>query len=145
MSGLYVAGHASLFGVSDLAGDCVQAGAFAASLATLPAGGLAMLMQHDPGRRIGRWTRLEEDPVGLWVEGLVETDTPQGLTAASLVQAGSLDGLSIGFRTLQATDLPRGGRRLERLELCEVSLVAFPMLPRARLRIAASPSSLLAA
>jgi phage head maturation protease len=49
------------------------------------------------------------------------------------VAAGALDGLSIGFRTTKAEPLPGGGRRLVELELWEVSLVTFPMLPEARL------------
>lgn len=146
MSGLFVAGYASLFGVPDLAGDVVSPGAFAGSLKALPATHLRMLMQHDPSRSLGRWTQAREDSVGLWVEGLVDTASPEGLRAAALVGTGSLDGLSIGFRTLAAS--PRGnggGRRLDHIDLREVSLVAFPMLPQARLRIAASPHSLLAA
>jgi uncharacterized protein len=145
MSGLFVAGYASLFGVADLAGDVVRAGAFARSLSNLPAGQLRMLMQHDPQRRLGRWTQAREDPVGLWVEGILDTTIADGLRAAALIGTGSLDGLSIGFRTQAACPLPGGGRRLDQIDLREVSLVAFPMLPRARLRVAATPSSLLAA
>lgn len=145
MSGLFVAGYASLFGVADLAGDVVAPGAFTGSLATLPATRLRMLMQHDPSRQLGRWTSAREDPVGLWVEGLLDLASPDGLRAAALVGTGSLDGLSIGFRTLAAAPRSGGGRRLDRIDLREVSLVAFPMLPQARLRIAASPDSLLAA
>ncbi len=145
MTGLFVAGYASLFGVADLAGDVVSPGAFAGSLAVLPATRLRMLMQHDPSRLLGRWTCAREDTVGLWVEGLLDTASAEGLRAAALVGTGSLDGLSIGFRTLAAAPRSGGGRRLDRIDLREVSLVAFPMLPQARLRIAASPASLLAA
>lgn len=146
MSGdLFVAGYASLFGVEDLAGDIVRPGAFAASLDILPARNLRMLMQHDPARPLGRWTQAREDAVGLWVEGLLDTGSAEGLRAAALAVGGLLDGLSIGFRTEAASPLRGGGRALERIDLREVSLVAFPMLPRARLRIAATPTALLAA
>jgi uncharacterized protein len=104
-----------------------------------------MLMQHDPARPVGRWTDAREDTVGLWVEGLVNTDTAEGLRAAALARGGVLDGLSIGFRTVAASPLASGGRSLEQIDLREVSLVAFPLLTRARLRVAATPSSLLAA
>ena len=47
--------------------------------------------------------------------------------------AGAIDGLSIGYRTLRAE--AKGGRRLlHEIELWEVSLVTFPMLPEARVR-----------
>jgi HK97 family phage prohead protease len=52
--------------------------------------------------------------------------------AAALVAAGAIDGLSIGYRTLKATKDDRGRRLLSELELWEVSLVTFPMLPDAR-------------
>jgi HK97 family phage prohead protease len=50
-----------------------------------------------------------------------------------LSRAGALDGLSIGFRSRRAR---REGRLrvLVEVELWEVSLVTFPMLPGARFR-----------
>ncbi|MEM6479631.1 MAG: HK97 family phage prohead protease, partial [Pseudomonadota bacterium] len=42
------------------------------------------------------------------------------------------DGLSIGYRTIKATKNTKGERLLSELELWEVSLVTFPMLPEAR-------------
>jgi HK97 family phage prohead protease len=51
----------------------------------------------------------------------------------SLMRAGALDGLSIGFRTVQGrTDPATGVRRLDKIDLWEISLVTFPMLPEAR-------------
>jgi HK97 family phage prohead protease len=52
----------------------------------------------------------------------------------SLVGAGILDGLSIGFRTVRArTDAKTGIRRLAEIDLWEISIVTFPMLPGARI------------
>ncbi len=51
----------------------------------------------------------------------------------ALMRDGSVDGLSIGFRTEKAVrDRKSGLRRLEKLDLWEVSVVTFPMLPQAR-------------
>ena len=51
----------------------------------------------------------------------------------SLMRAGALDGLSIGFRTVQGrTDPATGVRRLDKIDLWEISVVTFPMLPEAR-------------
>ena len=53
---------------------------------------------------------------------------------AALVEAGALDGLSIGFRQLKARqDGPL--RVLTRVDLWEVSVMTFPMLPGARLSV----------
>ncbi len=46
--------------------------------------------------------------------------------------AGAIDGLSIGYRTLRAERDAKGQRLLAELDLWEVSLVTFPMLPEAR-------------
>ncbi len=54
-----------------------------------------------------------------------------GREAAALVAAGAIDGLSIGYRTRRARK-DGAGRRLDELELWEVSLVTFPMLREAR-------------
>jgi 6,7-dimethyl-8-ribityllumazine synthase len=56
----------------------------------------------------------------------------KGREAAALIAAGAIDGLSIGYRTLKATKNDKGQRLLTELELWEVSLVTFPMLPSAR-------------
>ena len=49
------------------------------------------------------------------------------------MSAGALDGLSIGFRTVKGrTDPAPGVRRLGQIDLWEISVVTFPMLPEAR-------------
>jgi HK97 family phage prohead protease len=48
---------------------------------------------------------------------------------------GAVDGLSIGFRIERArAERATGLRRLEKIDLWEISLVTFPMLPGARVR-----------
>lgn len=116
---LHIKGYASRFDERDAGGDRVKRGAFAASLLSRVAP-VPMLSDHQ--RPIGRWTRMVEDNVGLWVEGEI-TDR----TVARLVQRGSVSGLSIGYRTRRAR--PQGtGRELLDIDLKEVSVVAFPML-----------------
>jgi len=132
---LIIAGYASLFGLPDLAGDVVERGAFQTSLRRLPAASIRMLYQHDPDRPIGRWIEAFEDQAGLWMRGLVEPNHPETQKIGALIQAGLADGLSIGFRTLEATPRPSGGRILKTIDLREVSIVTFPMLPRARFRV----------
>ena len=132
--GCEISGYASLFELKDQGGDRVTRGAYAGSLATLAATGrtVKMLWQHDPAQPIGVWDEGREDARGLWVKGRILTDVARGREAAALIAAGAIDGLSIGYRTLRATKDDKGGRTLSELELWEVSLVTFPMLPNAR-------------
>lgn len=138
MSGYVIAGYASLFGLPDLAGDVVERGAFAASLTAIPAAEISMLFQHDPDRAIGRWIEAREDDDGLWMQGIVDLGQPAARAVLGLIQNGTAEGLSIGFRALDAVPRPQGGRILKTIDLREVSIVTFPMLPRARLRLRAS-------
>jgi len=129
-----ISGYASVFGTPDQGGDAVQKGAYAQSLAQLAASGrsVKMLWQHDPTKPIGVWDDIHEDEHGLFVSGHLIPDIQAGAEALTLLKAGALDGLSIGYRTKQASKSPTGGRSLTELELWEVSLVTFPMLPEAR-------------
>lgn len=131
---LSIQGYASLFWARDLGGDIVAAGAFADSLAIAGRAGLPMLHGHDEARPIGRWTEAREDSRGLFVRGRIDPSTPAGRRAATLVEAGRLDGLSIGFRARRARRAPYGRERvLAAVDLLEISLVPNPMLPGARL------------
>lgn len=132
--GQVIEGYASLFGLTDQGGDAVLPGAFRASLAKLAAKGdkVRMLWQHDPTRPIGVWDEIREDEKGLWVKGRLLPEVAQAREAAALIQAGAIDGLSIGYRTIRASEGSKGQRMLAEVELWEVSLVTFPMLPEAK-------------
>lgn len=134
--GHVVAGYASLFGRRDQGGDVVRAGAYAASLAALAKAGrrVKMLWQHDPGQPIGVWDEVREDATGLYVKGRILTEVERGREAVALLGAGAIDGLSIGYRTVRADRDGAGVRVLAEVELWEVSLVTFPMLPEARVQ-----------
>lgn len=132
--GTVVSGYASVFGRRDQGGDVVLPGAYGASLARLAGAGrrVKMLWQHDPGQPIGVWHEVREDDRGLWVKGRLLADVARGREAAALLAAGAIDGLSIGYRTVKAERGAEGERRLAEIDLWEVSLVTFPMLPEAR-------------
>lgn len=132
--GAVIEGYASVFGLRDQGGDVVAPGAYAASLKRLAARGgrVRMLWQHDQTQPIGLWDEVVEDAQGLRVKGRLLTEVARAREAAALMAAGAVDGLSIGYRTIRAEKLPEGGRKLLELELWEVSLVTFPMLPAAR-------------
>ncbi len=132
--GIVISGYASLFGAPDQGGDVVEAGAYAASLTRLAKrdARVKMLWQHDPAQPIGIWDEVREDARGLWVKGRLLDCVAKGREAAALIAAGAIDGLSIGYRTVRASKNTKGQRLLTELELWEVSLVTFPMLPSAR-------------
>ncbi len=132
--GTVIEGYASLFGNRDRGGDIVAKGAYAASLKRLTqeGRGVKMLWQHDPAQPIGVWDEVREDARGLYVKGRLLESVARAREAAALVAAGAIDGLSIGYRTVCAAKTNKGRRLLQELELWEVSLVTFPMLPSAR-------------
>ena len=133
---LKIEGYASLFWTRDLNDDVTAAGAFEGSLAASGPAGVKMLHQHDDAEPIGVWDEITEDAKGLFVRGRILRATPRGRLVAALVEAGALDGLSIGFRQVKARQDGRL-RVLGRAELWEVSIVTFPMLPGARLTVVA--------
>jgi HK97 family phage prohead protease len=128
-----ISGYAAVWGQPDSFGDVLVRGAFASSLEHHRAAGTRplMLWSHNPAAPIGVWDNVAEDAKGLKVEGRLVLDATAGRDARALLQARALDGLSIGFRTVKATPT-RGGRRVEDVDLIEVSLVARPAQPAAR-------------
>lgn len=124
-----ISGYASLFGVEDLGGDVVVAGAFAKSLESRHP---KLLWDHDPGAPIGAWTSVKEDGKGLRVEGRLAMGTVKGREAHELLRMGAIDGLSIGFRTVKSAR--QGNARLiQEATLHEISVVSIPMLESAKI------------
>ncbi len=93
--------------------------------------------QHESRAVVGVWDEMVEDERGLRVRGRICDWSGEARYAAALTRAGALDGLSIGFRAAKAR---RDGRLrvLSAVELWEVSLVTFPMLPGARFQLSRS-------
>ncbi|MBN9247361.1 HK97 family phage prohead protease [Hyphomicrobium sp.] len=126
-------GYASLFNREDLGHDVIAPGAFRESLAGRGAARIKMLFQHDPAEPIGVWDEIREDARGLYVRGRLMTAVSKAREVLALMRAGALDGLSIGFKAVKARrDAASGIRRLEKVDLWEISVVTFPMLPGAR-------------
>lgn len=122
------AGYAALFDRPDRGGDVVRRGAFARSLGRR-ARPVPLLWQHDPGRPVGRIEYLREDSRGLRVIARLSAG-PAGRAAGALIEAGSVAGLSFGYRVRGSSG--SAPRELRDVELVEVSLVSVPMQPGAR-------------
>ncbi|MEE9588988.1 MAG: HK97 family phage prohead protease [Hyphomicrobiaceae bacterium] len=126
-------GYACLFGNEDLGHDVVMPGAFRESIERRGTSGIKMLFQHDPAQPIGVWLDFREDARGLYVKGKLMVGVARAREVLSLMRAGALDGLSIGFKAVKASrDAKSGQRRLEKIDLWEISVVTFPMQPEAR-------------
>jgi uncharacterized protein len=138
-------GYASLFNREDLGHDVILPGAFRDTLANRAATQIKLLFQHDPGQPIGIWDEIREDTRGLFVRGRLMTEVARAREVLALMRAGAIDGLSIGFKMLKGRrDAKSGIRRLEKVELWEISIVTFPMLPGARVAaVKAQPFSAL--
>ena len=123
------AGYAAVFNRLDQGGDVIAPGAFAASLART-GGVLPLLWQHRADQQIGQMQLVREDERGLRVIGEISGGSAVAQQARALIRDGTLDGLSFGYRVVAAQGLRP--RRLDALDLVEVSLVTHPMQPLAR-------------
>jgi uncharacterized protein len=130
-----VEGYASLFGELDQARDMMMRGAFAETLSVRGIRRVPMLFQHNPSEPVGIWLELREDHRGLFARGRLIPEVARGRELLSLLRAGAIDGLSIGFRTSKARIDPQTRiRRIYAVDLWEISIVTFPMLTGARVR-----------
>ncbi|WP_410824333.1 HK97 family phage prohead protease [Methylobacterium oryzisoli] len=121
------------FASADRYGDIITKGAFAPLPASLP-----MLFAHDPGQVVGVWDQFAETPEGLEVRGRMFLGQTRADEVRTMVQAGAITGISIGFdkRDWSPRADHRTGRTIRSLTLAEVSLVSVPAHPRARIRTA---------
>ena len=130
-------GYASIFGNKDLGGDVVEEGAFVKSLRRRKAKQVKMLWQHKTDKPIGVYDRISEDGDGLKVSGRLALGTQGGRDAYELLKMGAIDGLSIGYKAdpaKQYYDDRRRKRHLKEVDLMEISLVTFPMNPKATIQ-----------
>jgi HK97 family phage prohead protease len=113
-----------VFDRPDKGGDIVRKGAFLRALER--AAEVPLLWQHQAGAVIGRIEHLAEDERGLRVIAAVRDPR-----VSRLLESRKVDGLSFGYRVREAKSAGRH-RELIELDLVEVSLVAQPMQPKAR-------------
>jgi HK97 family phage prohead protease len=124
-------GYASVFGIVDQGMDVVERGAFMKSLGRR---NVKMLWQHNMAEPIGVWEEIREDDRGLFVRGRLLKEVTKGCEAMALMRAGAIDSMSIGYRTMEAVEEGNGRvRKLTEVDLFEISLVTFPMLPDAKI------------
>jgi len=128
----YLEGHGSVFGNVDLGADIMVPGAFKRSLSVHKSEGSmpAMLWQHQSDQIPGVWVSASEDETGLALKGEF-ADTQLGREAKVLAKMRAFRGLSIGGMITDFDFDKKGNRLIKEFDLWEVSLVTFPMNPKA--------------
>lgn len=127
-------GYGSVFNNTDLGNDVIKNGAFMKSLKKRGYKSVKLLYQHKSDMPIGVFDSIKEDQHGLYVKGRLALKTQAGRDAYELLKMGALDGLSIGFRANpdQVSYDKRSRKRIiKEVDLMEISLVTFPMNPKA--------------
>jgi HK97 family phage prohead protease len=128
----FIEGYASRWWARDLNDDVVAAGAFRASLERTGPGGVKMLHGHEGRAPVGVWDEVREDAAGLFVRGRVLDVTPEGADGGG-AGAGGRGGRIVHRLPAMKARAEERLRVLTEVELWEVSLVTFPMLPSARI------------
>jgi hypothetical protein len=129
-------GYASVFGNKDLGNDVIKQGAFANSIKYKKPKQIKLLYQHKTDEPIGVIDSLAEDSRGLKIKGRLAMGTQKGREVYELMKMGALDSMSIGYK-LSPEDYKYSDklkkRTITNLELMEISMVTFPMNPKAKI------------
>lgn len=123
----YFEGYAAAFGNLDGNYDVIEKGSFLNSLSGSKE--FPLLFQHDYYQVLGKITEAREDSYGLYVKGRLNLGVPKAKEVYSLLKAGDMDRMSIGFRTVKCEWKENGDdyyRVLQDVDLKEISIVTFP-------------------
>lgn len=125
-------GYAAVFNNEDLGGDVITPGAFAKTIKENPT--VPILWGHNSREVIGVNKTWSEDSKGLSIEGQLIMDVQRATEARSLMEAGAVKGLSIGYDPVIVdwTREKEGIRMLREVKVWEYSLTPFPMNPEAQ-------------
>ncbi|MGL5736187.1 MAG: HK97 family phage prohead protease [Beijerinckiaceae bacterium] len=130
-------GYAATYGNIDRDFDIIEKGAFPNYDEPKS---IRLLWAHSMSEPIGIWKSIKSDDTGLKVEGELNLETRRGKEAYSLLKQGALDSMSIGFKTKKSDRAKmtiegesKDVRRIKSIELYEISLVAIPANPMARI------------
>lgn len=131
-----VAGYASTHGNVDRVKDRVMPGAFTKSIKQLSDQNrlVRMYYQHDAKEIIGGFPTalMVEDDQGLKVVGEINLEVQRGREVYALAKQGVLTDFSIGY-SVKDYKMNKGIRELLDVELWEISVVAEPANPMAKI------------
>jgi uncharacterized protein len=143
-------GYASMFGGVDSYDDTIVAGAYKGVIDRIQKGEHympKMFVNHKSWEiPVGKWTYIEEDEKGLYMEGEFTKGNPQADLVKAAMQHGTVDGLSIGFMIGDYEMVEKDGQKLRVIksiaELPEVSVVTYPADDAARIDLTTVKSAL---
>jgi len=119
-------------GEPDAAGDVIMPGSYSKTLADKGPDRI-LLWSHDQSQPIGKVSLFSKEN-GLYCKGRIELGIEKGKEAYELIKNGVVDGLSIGFRTVQSHFGEDGCPRfLDEICLYEISVVSLPAARAARI------------
>lgn len=144
------AGYASVFGGVDSYDDSIMKGAYQEVIDQIQKGSARMPKMFVNHRSWdippGKWTKIEEDERGLYMEGEFTPGNPQADILKASLQHGTIDGLSIGFKVGDYEIIETDNEKLRLIksvaELPEVSIVTFPADESARVDLTSVKSTL---
>lgn len=120
----FFSGYASVFGLVDSYGDTIAPGAYSKTLQNRDRP--IQLRWNHYGGVVGKWLTLREDEKGLYVEGELTPGHSVAQDAYALMKHGAVNGLSIGYRPIEAEQKDDGTRLLKQIDLVEISIVETP-------------------
>jgi uncharacterized protein len=136
-------GYASVFGGVDSYGDTIEKGAF---LKAVRSGKKPKMFENHKSWElpIGKYTLLDEDEKGLYVEGELTPNHAKADMVKAAMKHGTLDGMSIGFRMNKDDyEETKTGRIIKNIsDLVEISVVTFPADDAARIDLNSVKSEL---
>ncbi|MEO9337204.1 HK97 family phage prohead protease [Mesorhizobium sp. SB112] len=119
-----IEGYAVRFNTVDSYKTSFDRNAFAWEGRSLP-----LLWSHNPGDVVGSVRSIVVEDAGLKIRGRLNLDVQRAREVRSMLQAGDIAGLSIGFQRLKDEARSGGVRHITKAELREVSFVAMPSVP----------------
>lgn len=119
-----IEGYATRFDVVDSYRTSFDRSAFTWEGRTLP-----LLWSHDRSQVLGSVRSITPDGEGLRIKARLNLDVQRAREIRSMLAAGDIAGLSIGFQRLKDEARSGGVRHITRAKLHEVSVVALPSVP----------------
>lgn len=120
------AGYASVFNATDAYNDTIHPQAYDRTVQRKSGERPIRMRWNHHGPVIGKWTRIEPDSKGLYVEGELTPGHSVAEDVHALLKHGAVDGMSIGYLPRKAESLTDGRRLLTDIELIEISVVEEP-------------------
>lgn len=90
---------------------------------------LPLLWSHRADEVVGSIRSVSVENEGLRIRGKLNLDVTKAREVRSLLMAGDIGGLSIGFRRMKDEARTGGVRHITQAQLVEVSFVAVPSVP----------------